>query len=113
MVIRIRLRQEFPLRRATIGRFRVALSDATYSWPDVQAKMKNPLRGLPAGLLKALQTKPAERTTAMQDSLLDHLAWIDPALESPVVALAPARSGSRTAQLADSPGGRHRGCHAG
>ena len=88
MVIRIRLRQESPLRRATIGRFRVALSDATYSWPDVQAKMKSPLRGLPAGLLKALQTKPAERTTAMQDSLLDHLAWIDPALESPVVALA-------------------------
>ena len=88
MVVRVRLRQESLLRRATIGRFRVALSEATYSWPDVQAKMKNPLRGLPAGLLKALQTKPAERTEAMRESLLDHLAWIDPALESPVVALA-------------------------
>ena len=88
MVLEVRLRHESALRRATIGRFRLALSGATYSWPDVQAKMKSPLQGLPAGLLKALQTAPAERTASQQESLLDHLAWCDSALEKDVVRLA-------------------------
>jgi hypothetical protein len=88
MVLKVRLRQDSPLRRATIGRFRVALSNATHSWPDVQAKMKSPLGGLPNGLLKTLRMKPAERTEAQQKSLLDHLAWIDPAFEAQVVGIA-------------------------
>ncbi|NDD65804.1 MAG: DUF1553 domain-containing protein, partial [Acidobacteria bacterium] len=88
VVLEVRLRQQSALRRATIGRFRLALSSATHSWPDVQAKMKSPLQGLPAGLLKALQTPPAERTASQRESLLDHLAWCDPTLEKDVVRLA-------------------------
>jgi hypothetical protein len=87
-VLKIRLRQDSPLRRATIGRFRVALTNATHSWPDVQAKMKSPLGGLPANLLKTLRMKPEERTAAQQQSLLDHLAWIEPALEPRLIRLA-------------------------
>ncbi|MFN7829540.1 MAG: DUF1553 domain-containing protein [Acidobacteriota bacterium] len=87
-VVQVRLRHDSPLRRATIGRFRLALSSARHSWPDVQAKMRNPLRGLPAGLAGVLGKAPAERTAAQSESLLDHLAWSEPTLEKEVVRLA-------------------------
>ncbi len=88
MTLTVRLRHDSPLRRATIGRFRLALSAATHSWPDVQAKMKKPLGGLPAGLLRILQTKPEERTEAQRLAVLDHLAWMEPTLQPVVVSLA-------------------------
>jgi len=34
-VITLKLRQESPIRRSVIGRFRVALSNAEYSWPEL------------------------------------------------------------------------------
>ena len=87
-IVEVRLRQESPLRRATIGRFRIALTSATHAWPDVQAKMAKPLRGLPSGLPRILDLAPAERTRAQSESLLDHLAWSDPAFEPEVIRLA-------------------------
>ena len=87
-IVEVRLRQDSPLRRATIGRFRIALASATHAWPDVQAKMAKPLRGLPSGLARILDLAPAERTRAQRESLLDHLAWSDPAFEPEVIRLA-------------------------
>lgn len=87
-IVEVRLRQEAPLRRATIGRFRIALASASHAWPDVQAKMSQPLRGLPSGLARTLELAPAERSRAQRESLLDYLAWRDPAFEPEVIRLA-------------------------
>ena len=48
-VITVRLHQDSVLRQATIGRFRLALSAATYSWPqhgESAAKTRPPARYL-------------------------------------------------------------------
>jgi len=40
-VITVRLHQDADIRRATIGRFRIALSDAEYSWPSFEKRPKS------------------------------------------------------------------------
>ena len=80
-VITVRLRHDSELRRATIGRFRLALSSAEYSWPDVQAKSPKPLNGLPAEVAAALKEKPAERSASQQKVIAEHFKWTAPELQ--------------------------------
>ncbi|MGA3190715.1 MAG: DUF1549 and DUF1553 domain-containing protein, partial [Bryobacteraceae bacterium] len=56
-VITVRLHQDSEIRRATIGRFRIALSDAEYSWPSFEKRPKSESSntGLPESLVKALE----------------------------------------------------------
>ena len=86
--ITVRLRQESDVRRATIGRFRLALSAARHSWPDHQAKLARPLNGLPADLLPVLQTPLAERTANQKKALWSYFKWVRPELEPLVVRVA-------------------------
>src|SRR5580698_5888086 len=60
-VITVRLHQDSEIRRATIGRFRIALSDAEYSWPSFEKRPKkaddSSNTGLPASIVRALEPK--------------------------------------------------------
>src|SRR5437667_12040562 len=70
-VITVRLRHDSEFRRATIGRFRIALSAGKYSWPtpnDPKAKKKGDRpahQGLPDDVVKAGEA-PADQRTADQ-----------------------------------------------
>jgi hypothetical protein len=81
--IKVRLRQDSEYRRATIGRLRLALSAAEYSWPEPQnPTVKAPVNGgLPAGILKALRTPEGERTDEQKEALLAHFEWASPELQ--------------------------------
>jgi hypothetical protein len=81
-VITVRLHHDSELRRATIGRFRLALSSAEHSWPDVQAKSPKPLNGLPAEVAAALKEKPEERSASQQKTILAHFKWAAPELQT-------------------------------
>ena len=57
-VVTVRLRQDSEFRRATIGRFRVALSPAEDSWPAGEARKE-----IPDAVLKALAQAEADKRT--------------------------------------------------
>ncbi len=86
-VITVRLRHDSGWRKATIGRFRLALASAEHAWPDHQIKADRPLRGLPADVLTALQTSEAQRSELQKKAILNHFRWASPELE-PLVARA-------------------------
>ena len=68
-VITVRLHQDSDVRRATIGRFRIALSEAEYSSPSFEKRPKKEgdsmNTGLPASIVKALE--PAEKKEEPKD----------------------------------------------
>jgi len=98
----VRLRHESPdYRRAVLGRFRLALSSAEYSWPadgNAASRYKNKLGekgwagGLPMPTVNALQAEFAggalegaeapKAAEAAQKSLQDYLEWSDSKLTS-------------------------------
>jgi hypothetical protein len=91
-VITVRLRHDSEYRRATIGRFRIALSAGAHSWPEpsdarprrADAKDAGPPdhQGLTAPILKALQTPELKRTEEQQEALLAHFKWAAPELQA-------------------------------
>lgn len=91
-VITVRLHHDSELRRATIGRFRLALSSAEHSWPDVQAKTAQPLRGLPSQVLSALREKPESRSELRRQALSTHFKWMQPELQPLVARLSQLES---------------------
>ncbi len=91
-VLTVRLRHDSPYRKATIGRFRLALSQARYAWPEPQPRPKpgdeagQPRNwGLPETVRKLLVTPAEQRTAEQQAEIRRHFAWSDPELE-PLVA---------------------------
>ncbi|WP_031497699.1 PSD1 and planctomycete cytochrome C domain-containing protein [Bryobacter aggregatus] len=81
--ITVTLRHDSDTRKATIGRFRLALSAGTQSWPQGSDLAKElPKGGLSDEVLKALRTEPAKRSDAQKKALLSYRAWADPALLS-------------------------------
>jgi hypothetical protein len=103
-VVTVRLHHDSDLRHATIGRFRLALSAATYSWPEdgeSGAKTKagppdNPSltltvaagRGLPPDLPKILRRQEDERSAEERDAVLDFFEFSTPELQPAYVRLA-------------------------
>ena len=102
-VVTVRLRQESEIRRATIGRFRVLLSAGEHSWPRVgssgeklKVKADDGLctltvdvdRGLPARILKALQTPVADRDEAQRKAIAQYFAWAMPGTQGLVGRIA-------------------------
>ena len=79
-IVTVRLRQESDVRRALLGRFRLALSSAEYSWPDHTFKLPSPLRGLPLAVSAALALEADKRGTAPQKIIFDHFKWAAPEL---------------------------------
>jgi hypothetical protein len=107
-VVTVRLHHDSDLRRATIGRFRLALSAAAYSWPEngeSSDKTKasppdNPAltltvaagRGLPPDLPKILGRQEEERSPEQKDAVLDFFEWSTPELQPAYVHLARLRA---------------------
>ena len=104
-IITVRLRHESQYRRATIGRFRIALSSAEYSSPEVgdsgrksleAKKSKDEIatlnvavdRGIPPEVLKALQKEEAERNDAEKQIVLEHFEWSAPEFQEQVIRIA-------------------------
>ncbi len=87
-IITVRLRHDSELRRATIGRFRIALSSAEYPWPDHTAKTPKPMNGLPEDVLKGLKEPEEKRTEAQRKATLEFFKWSSPELQPLIVKLA-------------------------
>jgi hypothetical protein len=104
-IVTLQLHQNSPLRRATIGRFRVALSAAEHSWPepgdsnrksaalkeikdDVATLNVASERGLAPEVLKALETDESDRTDEQRKTVLDYYAWSAPDLQQDTIHLA-------------------------
>jgi hypothetical protein len=104
-VITVRLHHDSEFRRATIGRFRVALSNAVHSYPETgDSGRKNKIalktktetatlniatdRGIPPDVLEALERYEPDRSDKQKDLVIEHFAWSAPAFEPEVVRLA-------------------------
>jgi len=97
----LRLHQDSPYRRATLGRFRIALSSGTPLWPDppsgevakaleaTSASASPPSRdGMPASLRTALELAEDRRTPEQSDSIRDYFEYSSPELLPAKLAIA-------------------------
>ena len=90
-VVTVRIHHDSSYRRATIGRLRLALSDAPYAWPDpqqVRQRQKRDHGGLTESMLKALQTEPAKRKNLQKETIAELFEWASPELEPELVRVA-------------------------
>jgi hypothetical protein len=101
-VLTVQLHHNSNYRRATIGRFRLALSAGEQSWPengDSAAKVKAktpdvgtlnvaPDRGLPRPVAEALRLAPDQRTEDQNKAILSHFEWAAAELQSLQVKVA-------------------------
>ena len=104
--VTVRLHHDSALRRAVIGRFRVALS-AGKSWPETgdpaakmrvakegnfeQAALTLPVdNGIAPDVLKALQTPEDERTEDQKTAAANFFRWSEESLQPALVAVARA-----------------------
>ncbi|MGH9627917.1 MAG: DUF1553 domain-containing protein, partial [Bryobacteraceae bacterium] len=87
-VVTVRIEQESTIRRATIGKFRLCLSAAQYSWPMTSFKPSEEypsrphLLGLPAQAVDALLKTPEKRTPDENILLRDLYVFISPEWEA-------------------------------
>ncbi|MFN7919586.1 MAG: PSD1 and planctomycete cytochrome C domain-containing protein [Bryobacteraceae bacterium] len=100
--LRVRVHHDSDLRKATIGRLRLALSAGAYSAPesgDIALRQKAAKqgesvlfaageRGLPAAVKKALETEPGKRTSDDITALGRHFQFTVPELEPFVIRVA-------------------------
>ncbi|MEO7144026.1 MAG: DUF1553 domain-containing protein, partial [Bryobacteraceae bacterium] len=96
-VLTIRVHHDSQFRRATIGRFRIALAQSDASWPDASHDRKKNDKGVIAGglskdMVKALGTAAAKRTGVQKKLLLEYLDWATPELEPQTAAAANLRA---------------------
>jgi len=107
-IVTVRLHQDSDLRRATIGRFRLALSGASYSWPEngdsgakTSASPPDNLslsltvaagRGLPPDLPKILRRQEDERSPEEKDAVLDFFEFSTPELQPAYIHLSHLRA---------------------
>jgi Protein of unknown function (DUF1553)/Protein of unknown function (DUF1549)/Planctomycete cytochrome C len=104
-VITVRLHHDSDLRRATIGRFRIALSQFENSWPEDGDSSKKSTaaeaskteyatlsvaveRGLPANVLAALERHEDDRSANEKKLVIDHFAWASPELQALTIRIA-------------------------
>jgi Protein of unknown function (DUF1553)/Protein of unknown function (DUF1549)/Planctomycete cytochrome C len=105
-VITVRLHHDSDLRRATIGRFRIALSGFENSWPEngeasrksaegskTDAALLNiPVdRGLRSDVLAALEKHEDDRNAAEKALVLNHFMWAAPEMQSLTVRIEKLR----------------------
>jgi hypothetical protein len=105
-VITVRLHQDSEIRRATIGRFRIALSGAEYSWPSFEKRPKkegdSSNTGLSEAVVKALEPKKdepepkdekaikeaAQKAEDRKKTLAAYFEWTTPELQPLVIEVA-------------------------
>jgi len=83
----ITLRQESQLRKAVIGRFRIALARDPYAWPPIgdagdreRSQDLSWASGLPEDVMKALRRPAEDRDEDERNALRDYRLWSSPAL---------------------------------
>jgi len=100
-VVTVYLRQDSRLRRATIGRVRLALSSGQYSWPElgdagadaglaveVDKLTRGGVRdGVPGDVLTALKVNTSGRSKEQAATLREHFQWSKPELQSALIAV--------------------------
>ena len=108
-VLTVRLRQDSEYRRATIGRFRLALSSGRYSAAEPlkpkDEKEKEPQPefdgtrnpGLASSLVKALRTAADQRKPEQKKEIGEYLEWASPELEP--LLLDQARAEAKLGEL--------------
>lgn len=115
-VLTVRLRHDSELRRATIGRFRLALSSGKYAWPelgDAAVDLGLPIEksrlpkggvfdGVPGIVLEALKTARGSRSEAQRQALKEHFQWTSPELQ-PLRARLERAKAARSMQEAGIP----------
>ncbi len=121
-VMTVRLHQDSGVRRATIGRFRIALNTGAYTWMGPLDKTEKKteeeteatlMQGLAPHFVKALETKPDERTDEQRKETHEYLMWMTPELAPQFAAVAKIE-----AELGELHGaiprgaGRYAGCRA-
>jgi hypothetical protein len=91
-ILTVHLRQDSSYRRATIGRFRLALASSDYAWLGREAigarEPKPEEAALPEAFVKALRTPETERTYEQRKAVLDHFARTAPELQPAVLEIA-------------------------
>jgi len=100
-VVTVYLRQNSEVRRATVGRMRLALSSGEYSWPELgegtvaagpPAKTEKLPRagmrdGVPADVLRALDVSAEKRTKEQVQTLRAYFQWSEPQLQPAFIAV--------------------------
>jgi hypothetical protein len=76
----VRLRQDSEFRRATLGRFRLALSANDYAWPAAEKGKE-----IPDAVLRGLRAPEEKRTAAQKTAIATQFQWSSP--EARVAAL--------------------------
>jgi len=107
-VLTVRLHQDSEVRRATVGRFRLALTSSKYSWPDPLTKIKKksidvgaakdsknskeedskkeenavviPGGGLSKDILQGLRAPEEKRTDDQRSAIFQYFQWSSPEL---------------------------------
>jgi hypothetical protein len=103
-VITVKLKHDSAYRRATIGRFRLALSSAEYSAPEsgesatkfrLPVKDENILtlsvatdRGVPPAVLRAIQVYEQERTEEQSEEIEKFFLYTQPSVQPALIELA-------------------------
>jgi hypothetical protein len=94
----ITLRHESALRKAVIGRLRLALASDPFAWPPIatastRARSNDPTgvktwaSGLPEDVMKALRRPAEDRDDKEQAALRDYMAWSSPAFAADNIEL--------------------------
>jgi hypothetical protein len=82
-VMTVRLHQDSEFRRATAGRFRVALSANDYAWPAIEKGKE-----IPDPVLRALRVAESRRTEQQKSAIDAHFQWASPEAQPLAAELA-------------------------
>jgi hypothetical protein len=69
-LLTVRIRHDSEIRRATMGRFRLALSPSDFSWPGAEKGKE-----IPDPVLRALRVAEDKRTEAQKAAIAAHFQW--------------------------------------
>jgi hypothetical protein len=94
-VMTVRLHQDFEIRRATLGRFRLSLSSNDYAWPSPEKGKE-----IPDAVVKGLKEDPAKRTPSQKAAILAEFQWASPEAQPLALELAKAEEDEALLELA-------------
>ena len=86
-VLTVRIRQDSEIRRATMGRFRLALSPSEFSWPTAEKGKE-----IPDAVLRALRVAEDKRTEAQKAAIAAHFQWAAAEAQAEASGSGEARS---------------------
>ena len=69
-VLTVRIRQDSEFRRATMGRFRLALAPSEFSWPTAEKGKE-----IPDAVMRALRVPEEKRNDAQKTAVAAHFQW--------------------------------------